>query len=372
MKKSWLIMFLAIGMSVNMPLMAATDHIEVVYNGNKLALSKAPILRFGKVWLPARTITEELGYSIRYEKADQMVYIKAENTSEIGFEVVPAGSARDDGNCPVLIEGTVYLSIRDVAEHLQKDIKWEQSTKTVIISNLLPIWVEETADLKQGELCYDTETGDFYNGKQHIAKLPFKYLDVLSADKIKTANNHVIYSVGNSFGEPHINDELYTVYVVGGVHHVAKSFKRGMNGNNYLLCGNKVVLIDRNVISIYDDVTGDRLVQHMISEAPLKAFLNEADEKDENYQFAKMGYMVEAVGDDFVLYRNYQLKTLTLLNLKTKEEVELYQAVYPEKEAKAIEEGPREEGDYLEFVKSENGVIYLKHIYTGQEYKYQY
>lgn len=372
MRKSWMIMFLAMSLGSSMPLKAATEEIKVIYNDQKIALTKAPVIRFGKVWLPARVMTEQFGYAIEYEKAEKMVHISGKNTPHFGMQVVEAGSSMDDGSRPVLIDGTVYLSLRDVADYLKKDIKWEAQTKTVKISNLLPIYVEESADLSYGELKYNTETGDFYNGKMHIAQLPFTMLDALFAGKLKTANGHVLYTLANSYGEPHINDELYTVYVANGVHYVAKSFKQWMNGENYFVSGNKIVMIDKNVINIFDDRTGKRILQHTISEAPLKAFL----EKEENSGYqetdAKMGYMVEAAGDDFVLYRNYVLKTLTLFHTRTNEEVELYRFVYPPEEAKAIEEGPREEGDYLEFVKAEGGMIYLKHIYTGQTYQYHY
>ena len=363
MKKKWSIMLLVASLSGGLPVQANTNKISVVYNGVQLKLNKEPVARFGKVWLPARELSYNMGYSISYDKQENIVYISKENRGEFGFRVVQAGSKEDTGHSPILLEGTVYLSVRDVTENFLKEVAWDAKTKTVNISSTVSIDIDSEGGLK-----YNTENGDFYNGNMLIAHLPFKYIDWISAEKQKTVNNHVIYSVSNAYGEPHINDELYTVYVVNGGLHVAESFKRNVNGSNYLIQDNKVVLINKNEISVYDDITGNLIKRHTISTKPLKEYMATLEYDDEN---ASKGYLVEGVGDDFVLYRNYLLKTLTLVNLNNDQETTLYKQVYPESEL-PTEASLRAEGDYLRFVKAEKGIIYLKHVYTDETYTYKY
>ena len=372
MKKAGIVILLVASLGASLPVQAATHPIQVVYNEVPMEMSQEPIVRHGKVWLPIRAIAENMGCVIRYESKEKMVYLSGKNIGEMGFEVVQAGSTSDDGYSPILLNQTVYLPIRDIANYLKKDVKWDSTTKKVTISSIVEMDAmhEETP---VGELRYNTETGDFYNGKMLIANLPFKRLDSFGADKQKTPNNHVLYTVWNSSGEPHINDELYAVYTVNGGLHIAKSFKWNANGSNSLIQDHKVVLIDQNVLSVYDDTTGALIKRHTISTKPLKAYLEanyDAEYAKEIFEEASIGYLVEAVGEDFVLYRNYALGTLTLVNLKDDTEVELYKEVYPEGEVAALENGIREDGDYLQFVKAENGVLYLKHIWTEDIYQY--
>lgn len=371
MKKIVVGTFLALSLlGSSLQVQGAAQPITVIYNNTPMKLDKAPLVRHGKVWLPVRAILENMNCSVSYDKKYNLVCITSKDT-ETQIIVVKAGSTGDDGNSAILLQDTVYLPIRDIADYLEKQIQWDSATKTVIISNDLIVPTED----EQAALTYNRETGDFYDEKLLIANLPFAHLDVLGATKQKTIHNHTLYTLYNSYGEPHINHELYSIYVVGDDIHIAKSFKRNSNGENSNIQDNRVTLMDQNTISIYDDATGELIKRHTISTQPLKDYLKEQynpEYREEIFSNASMGYMIEAVGEGFVLYRNYELKLLTLVNLETDQEIELYKAVYNKDEIEVIEKGMREQGDLLQFVKSEKDTLYLRSAYTGQTYRYSY
>ena len=149
----------------------------------------------------------------------------------------------------------------------------------------------------------------------------------------------------------------------------------GMEVRNAMIKGNTVTLIDKNEIKVYDDTTGKVLKSHLIDTTPLEEYLASNDDAElvsELLESALMGYMLEAVGDDFVLYRNYMLNTLTYVNLNTNEEIELYKKVYPTDMLLKVEEHVHSEGDGLKFIKADKDKIYLKKADTNETYTYLY
>lgn len=375
MKKIWLIALLVTILSTNICTQAATNQIQVLYNNQEVELYNSPVTRHENIWIPITTLSKLAGLKVRYDKNESMVYVSL-GKGEIGTFVAKANSPEDNGYCPILLNGKVYFNLQHIEDYLKRTVIWDKASKKVVISSIVNTF-SDSPDTPEGQLKYDVDNGDFYNGKVKIANLPFGFIDILSADKAKTVRKNVLYTVCNTYGEPHINYELYSVYRIGNTNHIAKSYCWGMGteARNAMIKGNTVTLIDKNEIKVYDDTTGKVLKSHLIDTTPLKEYLTSNDDAElvsEILESALMGYMLEAVGDDFVLYRNYMLNTLTYVNLNTNEEIELYKEVYPADVLSKVEEYVHSEGDGLKFIKADKDKIYLKQVATNQTYTYVY
>ena len=363
-------MLLAASISVSMPLQVAAKGVQVMYNGQKVETKQEIVLRNGQVWIPIETIAAYVKCDIRYDEEDKMI-----SFGSYGTMVVKADSPEDEGNYPILLNGTIYINPYNIENYLRRTVKWDNKTKTLYIGSKTELY-PESPDIPESQFKYDLDNGDFYNGKVKVATIPFDYTDVLCVDKCKTDRMNVIYKVTNIYGEPHINYELFSIYVVGKNTYIAASRCGGwdINVNNAVINGNTVVLLDQDQIEVYDDTTGKLKKVHKINEQPLVMYASSVYEPEDaaNYvEQGKKGYLLEAAGEQFALYRHCALGTLTYVNLETDEEVVLYQEVYSPTERAALEADGTRENDGLQFVKVENGMLYLKQSTTGKTYTYK-
>lgn len=377
MKKIWISTLLALSIGMTPIVQAATPKIQVYYNTTQIPLSQEAVIRHDQIWIPViNTFDSYVNATLSYDKKANMLCISSE-TGETSMHVVKANSKEDDGYTPIFLNNTVYLSSTNIKNLLNRDVKWDKATKKLTISSLIDVY-PDSPDTPTGQLKYDVDTHDFYNGKIKVANLDFDYpLDDMIGDKFKTQNNHVLYTLSNIYGEPHINSEFYSIYFINGGNHIAKGYCHGMGikGVNAMVHDNTVTMINKNEIKVYDDTTGKVLKSHTISTQPLKDHLNvpaEVQVTDQVYQEALSGYILEGVGDHFVLYRNYELNTLTYVDLDTDAEIELYKEVFSPEELAKIEESIHIEGDGLKFEKEENGILYLTQTNTPEGKSFQY
>ena len=234
---------LAISMSTCIPLQAATNKMQVTYNGQKIEAKQQIIVRNGEVWVPIDAIAPYVKEDMRYNKEEKVVYL-----NYWMYEVVEANSPEDNGNQLILLNDTVYINAKQIEEGLGRVVSWNNGTKTLNISSIIDIYDIGNASI--GQFKYDLDNGDFYNGKVKVANLPFKSEDQICVEKYKTDRMNVIYKVTNSFGEPHINYDLYSVYAVGGNTYIAKSNLGGwdLTVNNAQIDGHTVILLDQDEI----------------------------------------------------------------------------------------------------------------------------
>jgi len=101
------------------------------------AQGNKPIIKDGRTLLPIRTLIESLGGKTDWEAKERKVTIELNGHSIILW--IGKTTALVDGNkvtldvVPLIISGRIYIPLRFVVEHLNANVQWDQSTKTVTI-----------------------------------------------------------------------------------------------------------------------------------------------------------------------------------------------------------------------------------------------
>ncbi len=99
----------------------------ILANGQKLSLERQPVNVNGRVLVPARTVFSKLGARIDWYSSSGKVYVVTGNKKiemKIGSSSVSInGSSTKMDTCPVLVNGTVMVPLRQVAEALGAELK---------------------------------------------------------------------------------------------------------------------------------------------------------------------------------------------------------------------------------------------------------
>ncbi|MCP1308732.1 copper amine oxidase N-terminal domain-containing protein [Paenibacillus tyrfis] len=153
---------------------AEEQRIEVILDGERMTFPADPVLIDGSVFVPMRTLFENLGYSVEWFPEKQVISAEKQGkTLSMGIDW-PYASLDNKQMIPLslpprLIDGDTYVPLRFVGEVSGKHVKWDAASKTVFIQNitdetlgealsdmLKPDWYEE-----QGVLPYRSLTMDF-------------------------------------------------------------------------------------------------------------------------------------------------------------------------------------------------------------------
>ncbi|MCD8157909.1 MAG: copper amine oxidase N-terminal domain-containing protein [Clostridiales bacterium] len=112
--------------------------ISVYINGNLISFAQAPYIENGTTMVPMRAIFEELGAEVDYNgETKTITAVKGEKTIILTVGSKDAyvnGSVFTLQNSPVILEGTTMIPLRFVAEALDTEINWNESTKTIDIN----------------------------------------------------------------------------------------------------------------------------------------------------------------------------------------------------------------------------------------------
>ncbi len=160
---------------------AEEQRIEVILDGERITFPTDPVLIDGSVFVPMRTLFENLGY--RVEWFPKMQFISAEKqgkTLDMGIDL-PYASLDNQQIIPLslpprLIDGSAYVPLRFVGEVSGMRVKWDAASKTVFIQDITDETLGEalTDMLKpdsyeeQGVLPYHNLTMDFDKQKRSI------------------------------------------------------------------------------------------------------------------------------------------------------------------------------------------------------------
>ena len=100
----------------------------------------SPYLKNNRTYVPIRFITESLGASVEWNDATQEVTIRSEEAIivlTIGSRAILVDGVRYNLDTePELVNGRTMLPIRFVAEYLNCEVNWDDSTQSVIINAL--------------------------------------------------------------------------------------------------------------------------------------------------------------------------------------------------------------------------------------------
>lgn len=111
--------------------------IRVLVDGKQLTFDQQPYIEAGRVMLPMRIIFQELGATVNYadrkieaRRGDIVIKLALDSTQ------MQVGNKTQTIDVPaVSVNGRTMLPLRAVAEALQCNVQWDNSTKTVTITN---------------------------------------------------------------------------------------------------------------------------------------------------------------------------------------------------------------------------------------------
>lgn len=144
--KKFLIFILILSLLVSSVPTLAANEVTVELDGNVIECKDAngnavaPLLIDGSTFLPVRAIANALNLDVAWDDATKSVFINgisvlAKKTDVINIFINGAKFIAKDvnGNVvnPVIVDGTTFLPVRAIGEAFNKEVLWEESTKTV-------------------------------------------------------------------------------------------------------------------------------------------------------------------------------------------------------------------------------------------------
>ncbi|MGE5675640.1 MAG: stalk domain-containing protein [Mycobacterium leprae] len=117
---------------------AESDSIHMILNGQPLVSDVAPQIVSGRMLVPIRVIANALGQSVAWDNATQTVTIGGPSgiILQVGNQAAMAkGSSVTLDVPPLIIDGRTMVPLRFVAQALGYDVKWDDSTRTVRITD---------------------------------------------------------------------------------------------------------------------------------------------------------------------------------------------------------------------------------------------
>lgn len=124
---------------------AQNDGITVKLNGKELETPLAVQVVNGRTMLPMRAVFEALGATVTWAGADEIIFATKGNlfiTLKIGdYQMVVQRTESSESTvieldaAPYIDGGYTFVPVRAVAESLNSDVYWIETTKTVMITN---------------------------------------------------------------------------------------------------------------------------------------------------------------------------------------------------------------------------------------------
>ena len=112
----------------------------IIINGEKQDLDVSPRIYKSRTYVPIRKVVEALGASVEWINSEKKVIIRSEE-AEIVMEInntdfLINGETYVNDVAPIIVENRTLLPIRAIAEALNCEVEWEDSTKTILIKAL--------------------------------------------------------------------------------------------------------------------------------------------------------------------------------------------------------------------------------------------
>ncbi|KRE22770.1 copper amine oxidase N-terminal domain-containing protein [Paenibacillus sp. Soil522] len=255
---------------------------------------------------------------------------------------------------PFIFEKELYLPARFVVHALNGGtIAWDARSRTVKAGHLQTF---KTYTYVHDGLHYSIEpkSGTLYvtDGKdawRELAKLGTPIYDYLSFSFQKTPRGLLILNLHDNYGEPHINNQLFTLIIKDGKVIAQSSvyyWKRFEQ--NVTQADGQLILNDGHTLRLIEDGTG---------------------EVTETLDLLKLGgeedlYFIEYIDKDVLLIRPGQKGLLMLVDRETGRRTMLYKELLDAKHQEYAEFNDTPyHGDFLKLVKREGDILYFKNEY---------
>lgn len=152
-------------------------NINVTLNGNKIKFDNKPVMINGCTLVPMRAIFEAMGCDIFWDGNSNPPMIEVRKNNKTIMDMWIGEKSIQIGGCdwitadvePMLINGITYVPVRIIAESLNYNIEWNNSTNTVEISSQNKNFVNSSND-KSGNYYFFSYFDD-YNGTTYALDL---------------------------------------------------------------------------------------------------------------------------------------------------------------------------------------------------------
>ncbi|MGD6894444.1 copper amine oxidase N-terminal domain-containing protein [Bacillus infantis] len=343
---------------------AGKKEIAIYINDVKQSYEQKPLLVQNRVYVPMRAIIEELGATVKWDSKTKTFLVKDDGL-DLSWKINSKqykrnGQTMVSDAAPFIKDGVTYVPLRAISEILSAYVMWNSTEPSVSITHdYTRAW------LKEGSYAVDHRTGDIYertgsHARKKIASLDSEIVGNAFINGYTTGNGNTVLTINDNYGEPHINNDFYTVYLrSGSTPQISQAYYHNRFEENAVVQGNYVILNDGHNAVIYDDRSGKPLRGHDLT------VLGGEDDS----------YFIEGYGEDYILIRPNKKGLLMLIDPKTKERTLLYKELLPPKEQEYAEKNDIPYyGDALKFTNEKDGILYFNFysVIDQKEYKFQY
>ncbi|GAB6930032.1 hypothetical protein JCM10914A_40150 [Paenibacillus sp. JCM 10914] len=200
MKKLGLVMMLMVFLLVFPKVGEADSSGAAIYlDGEQLSLaSDVQVANIkGNVMIPIRVVSENLGFDVKWDKANLSVTVK--NSEKLVRMVVNSLQAELNGEAvelnlaPVLKSNTTLVPLRFVSEQMGLDVKWDNQKKAVFLTSSIPPAPDVEIDPEHGENPDNVPTTPPVAGQSSLTGISFNSNQLMIATEGNVVPN--IFSV---------------------------------------------------------------------------------------------------------------------------------------------------------------------------------
>lgn len=242
---------------------SAKNIITVSYNGEQIQLDQQPQIVRDSVLLPLRSISQFLGYEVKWNVVTKEIDIIEGGTSiRLVVNSDKAQVNRDEVKLSVpaqIIEGTTYVPLRFVAEALNMGVDWDSQMQVVNLEG------KYSLDEVNKQLLIRTK-----EGKKGIAKINTlnEYSDATYIGYHTTQNGSEIVSVGQTVQGAAGTATTNTAFYIKDetiIDKIEKPFY--YTGDNGIIeLKDFIILNDESDLKFYDDKTGNLIRKYNLND----------------------------------------------------------------------------------------------------------
>ncbi|WP_164779409.1 copper amine oxidase N-terminal domain-containing protein [Paenibacillus kobensis] len=355
----------ALAVSLMVPVVAQAGtpaYSRLTWEDGGSTLSNA-IVKNGTVYVQADTL-EQAGLHLKWDKSHQRAEFTG-NGRSLAVRLGSTSAVLDGGQvrgmpAPFLYQDKLYLSGRFVVMVLEgNSVSWDAKSHVFSAKQLHTYKNDNDVVLGTVSETYagrtysvDRSTGELFAGigkngaKVKLADLGSPLNDLVSIKFEPTKGGLVYLTIEDVYGEPHINQHLYTLVLKNGaVIRKADAGYWQRFGQNVTSYDQHLLLTDGKTLRIIQDGTGN--VEQTLNLVKLGG-------EEESYS-------IESIADDYLLIRPNRSGLLTLVDRESRASVKLYEKLLnAEGQEYATTNDVPYHGDELQFVKRDGGTLYFK------------
>ncbi|MDD4752730.1 MAG: DUF5050 domain-containing protein [Desulfitobacteriaceae bacterium] len=340
---------------------------EIHQNSVEFENKEKPRLEKGRVLIPLRKISDNLGFVVAYNEETKQIDLADSNGKRISLTLSSKNALVNNKAVELdmpakVINQVTFVPLRFISENFDQAVQWDPATRTAIIDNFTISTPEYLFNLKTLELSKRDESGQ---GKHTVlGKIPMS-VDWVSMRVIKTNNGNDVIVIDNNTGAPHLYHYTYTVYVSEN-EIIDQSEVDALFPGKAVISpdGEKIVIGDGKTAKVYDDKT--KKLQY---EYDLHSLFE--TEKDPNpISHWETAYVVLGFGENYILVKDTFKMLTKMVYLDTKEIINIYELLLSkEEQEEALQDaGPFGSGDRLTFVEEKDGKLIFNKSYYESPY----